>query len=45
MSWETFRENILRVVTNPESIKSTDTIADLYATEYEAQTIQPQSPR
>ena len=36
MSWETFRENILRVVTNPESIKSTDTIADLYATEYDA---------
>jgi hypothetical protein len=36
MSWEVFKQNILNVVTNPESIKSTDTIADLYATEYDA---------
>lgn len=36
MSWEVFKQNILNVVTNPESINSTDTIADLYATEYDA---------
>jgi len=36
MSWEVFKENILNVVTNPESINSTDTVADLYATEYDA---------
>jgi hypothetical protein len=36
MSWDVFKQNILRVVTNPESINSTDTIADLYATEYDA---------
>ena len=36
MSWEVFKQNILNVVTNPESINSTDTVADLYATEYDA---------
>ena len=36
MSWEVFKQNILNVVTNPESISSTDTIADLYAKEYDA---------
>jgi len=36
MSWDIFKQNILSVVTNPETINSTDTIADLYATEYDA---------
>ncbi len=36
MSWEVFKQNILNVVTNPESINSTDAVADLYATEYDA---------
>lgn len=36
MSWDTFKQNILDVVTNPETIKSTDEIADLYAKEYDA---------
>jgi LAS superfamily LD-carboxypeptidase LdcB len=36
MSWEIFKQNILNTVTNPESINSTDTVADLYATEYDA---------
>ena len=33
MSWDIFKQNILNVVTNPETIKSTDEIADLYAKE------------
>ena len=36
MSWEIFKQNILRVADNPESINSTDMIADLYAKEYDA---------
>ena len=36
MSWEIFKQNILRVSDNPESINSTDMIADLYAKEYDA---------
>jgi LAS superfamily LD-carboxypeptidase LdcB len=36
MSWDTFKQNILDVVTNPETTKSTDEIADLYAKEYDA---------
>ena len=36
MSWDIFKQNILNVVTNPETIKSTDEIADLYAKEYDA---------
>ena len=36
MSWEVFKQNILNTVTNPESISSTDAVADLYATEYDA---------
>jgi hypothetical protein len=36
MSWEIFKQNILRVSDSPESINSTDMIADLYAKEYDA---------
>ena len=36
MSWDIFKQNILSVVTNPETINSTDSIADLYAKEYDA---------
>lgn len=36
MSWEIFKQNILKVSDNPESISSTDMIADLYAKEYDA---------
>lgn len=36
MSWDIFKQNILSVVTNPESINSTDSVADLYAKEYDA---------
>lgn len=36
MSWEIFKQNILRVADNPESINNTDMIADLYAKEYDA---------
>lgn len=36
MSWEIFKQNILRVSDSPESISSTDMIADLYAKEYDA---------
>ena len=36
MSWNIFKENILNVVTNPESINSTDSVAELYAKEYDA---------
>jgi hypothetical protein len=36
MSWEVFKQNILRVSDSPESINSTDMIADLYAKEYDA---------
>jgi len=36
MSWDIFKQNILNVVTNAETIKSTDEVADLYAKEYDA---------
>ena len=36
MSWEIFKQNILRVSDTPESVNSTDMIADLYAKEYDA---------
>jgi hypothetical protein len=36
MSWEIFKQNILKVSNSPESINSTDMIADLYAKEYDA---------
>lgn len=36
MSWETFKQNILRVANNPDGIPNIETIADLYATEYDA---------
>jgi len=36
MSWETFRRNILNVADNPDGIPDIDTIAELYATEYDA---------
>ena len=36
MSWETFKQNILRVAQNPEAINDIDVIATAYATEYDA---------
>jgi hypothetical protein len=36
MSWEIFKQNILKVSNSPESVNSTDMIADLYAKEYDA---------
>ena len=36
MSWQIFKDNILRVANNPDGIPDIDTIADLYATEYDA---------
>jgi hypothetical protein len=36
MSWDIFKQNILNVATNPETINSTDSIAELYANEYDA---------
>ena len=36
MSWEIFKQNILRVANSPEGIPDTDTIANLYANEYDA---------
>jgi hypothetical protein len=36
MSWEIFKNNILAKANNPESIKDIDTVAKLYATEYDA---------
>lgn len=36
MSWEIFKQNILNVANNPEGIPDVDTIADLYAREYDA---------
>ena len=36
MSWQIFKQNILRVANNPESIKDIDTVAKLYAVEYDA---------
>jgi hypothetical protein len=36
MSWETFKQNILRVANNPDGILNVETIADLYANEYDA---------
>jgi hypothetical protein len=36
MSWETFKQNILRVANNPQSINDIDIVAKTYATEYDA---------
>ena len=36
MSWEIFKQNILKVSNSPEFVNSTDMIADLYAKEYDA---------
>jgi LAS superfamily LD-carboxypeptidase LdcB len=36
MSWETFKQNILRIAQNPEAINDIDIIASAYATEYDA---------
>ena len=36
MSWETFKQNILRVANNPEGISDINVIAELYAKEYDA---------
>jgi hypothetical protein len=36
MSWETFKQNILRVANNPDGIPDIEIIADLYAKEYDA---------
>ena len=36
MSWQTFKQNVLRYANNPESIQDIDTIAKVLATEYDA---------
>jgi len=36
MSWQIFKDNILRYANNPDSIKDIDTVAKFYATEYDA---------
>lgn len=36
MSWQIFKQNILRLANNPESIKDIDTVAKAYALEYDA---------
>jgi hypothetical protein len=36
MSWEIFKQNILRVANNPEGISDISVIAELYAKEYDA---------
>lgn len=35
MSWQTFKQNVLRYANNPESIQDIDTIAKVLATEYD----------
>jgi hypothetical protein len=36
MSWETFKQNILRVANSPEGISDIDVVAESYAKEYDA---------
>jgi hypothetical protein len=36
MSWETFKQNVLRVLDNPQSIADVDLVAKTFATEYDA---------
>lgn len=36
MSWQIFKDNILRYANNPDAIQDIDTIAKVYATEYDA---------
>ena len=36
MSWQTFKDNILKLSNSPESIADIDTVAKAYATEYDA---------
>jgi lysophospholipase L1-like esterase len=36
MSWQTFRENVLKVVSEPENINNIDLVAETYAREYDA---------
>ena len=36
MSWEIFKQNILRVANSPEGISDINVIAELYAKEYDS---------
>jgi hypothetical protein len=36
MSWEIFKQNVLRVANNPQSINDIDIVAETYANEYDA---------
>jgi hypothetical protein len=36
MSWETFKQNILRVANSPEGISDIDVVAESYAKEYDS---------
>ena len=36
MSWQIFKDNILRYANNPDSIQDIDTVAKVWATEYDA---------
>lgn len=36
MSWQLFKDNVSRVINNPESIPDIDTVANILATEYDA---------
>jgi hypothetical protein len=36
MSWQVFKDNVSRVINNPESIPDIDTVANILATEYDA---------
>lgn len=36
MSWQTFKDNVLKYANNPDSIQDIDTIARVWATEYDA---------
>jgi hypothetical protein len=36
MSWNIFKQNVSRVMNNPDSINDTETIANLFATEYDS---------
>ena len=36
MSWQVFKDNILRYANNPDAIQDIDTVAKVYATEYDA---------
>ena len=36
MSWQIFKDNVLRYANNPDAIQDIDTVAKVYATEYDA---------